>query len=116
MKNISLNDLNQIVKVQKRKVKIDEFGGIIEEWEDLFRVWASVERIDSTSYQIRSKNFEYNFYKVYIRVPKGMSKAIRLILKDKTLIVEKAELVNDNPEFLEIIAYEKVRNGISLKN
>lgn len=112
----SISKFNKLITVQRRSLSHDDFGGICEEWVDLFNVWSQIIQIHNTPYQIKSKNFTHNFYKFYIRDKRGLSNLIRIKYEGNIYHVEKIQQIGNGTPLIEIIAYQKVKNVVSYKS
>lgn len=111
MKKINASDLNQLIYLETIDRAQDEFGGFKESLIDEKIIWAKMEMISNLSPQIKSHNFTHNFYKFTIRTIKiDSSHRIRLGLTP--LKIESVKPFNKYGRFIEIIAYEKVKNEL----
>lgn len=110
MKEINIGKLNKQIVLEQRTIKHDGIGGYIELWEPYSKCWCSVEQINNLHPSIRAHNFTHKFYLFTIRKQTDMTGTLRVIYNGKPYRIETINEPKKNSGFLEIIAYEKVKN------
>lgn len=110
MTEINIGKFKQQIVLERRTLKHDGMGGYIELWEPCFKLWCSMEQINNLNPQVRSHNFSHKFYVFIIRKQADLYGTLRVVYKDKPYRIETINESKNNPNFLEIIAYEKVKN------
>jgi head-tail adaptor len=111
MKKITASDLNQLIYLETIDRVKDDFGGFKEACVNEKVIWSKMEMINNLSPQLKSHNFTHNFYKFTIRNTK-IDSHNRIRLGLTPLKIESVKPSDKNGRFLEIIAYEKVKNEL----
>lgn len=112
----NFSKLNKVVSFQIRKIIPDGFGGFADLWREYFQTWAHVSQINNINPQVRSENFSNNFYRFVIRAHKGLPHYMRIKHGGKFYYVESIKEITSSSGYMEIIAYEKVKNDVPTKN
>ncbi len=110
MESISFNQLNKIIAFE-RPIKIpDGLGGYEINWQEVTRTWAKIIQINNLNPQVRSHNFNKNFYKFIIRFRNNLSLNMRIYYRKGYFKIETVNNIGNNDKYLEIITYERIKN------
>ena len=113
---VNFSKLNKPIVFQIRQIIPDGHAGFADLWRDYFQTWANIAPINNLNPQIRSKSFNNNFYKFTIRERKGLPKYMRIKMAGKLFYVETIKETYSNDGYMEVIAYERVKDELPTKN
>lgn len=108
---MSAGKLRHRVTIQQLVKADDGYGGIVETWQDVATVWATVEPLrGSERYRAQQVQSELT-HKVTMRYRPGVKPQMRLLYGDRVLEIEAVIDVEERHRWLELLCSEVVQDG-----
>ena len=111
MKQNILNQLKDLVVIEKYSGSKDQFGNLIEQWEVYISCYAKVQLLDNYFWGSEQANqvMDNNFYLIYIRYINNIeNKNFRVNFSEKILNIKKIINVENANRVLKIYALEQI--------
>lgn len=108
---MSAGRLRKRVTIQRLARTDDGYGGSLEDWQDVATVWAAVEPLRGSERYEAQQVQSVLSHRVMMRYRPGIKPQMRLVMKDRTLMIEAVINVEERNRWLELLCQEVVPDG-----
>jgi SPP1 family predicted phage head-tail adaptor len=104
---MKIGDLRHRITFEEEVKVPDGYKGSVITWQPVCVVWASVEPLSSREQFYAHQIQAATTHKVKIRYREGLTEAMRVIHRERVLLIEGIKDVNERREVLEIACKEE---------
>lgn len=105
---MSIGDLRHRITIQKYVATRDSFGGEIQTWQDVAKVWASIEPISGKEYfSSQQVNAEVNT-RITIRHLEVITPKMRVVFKDRSFDILSVINIKEKKKELHLMCKENI--------